>query len=279
MRSIYSSRGKAGSLQHRAVCQRDDIAVEVDGAVVGEARKRAVAGQVPRAAVLDRDNRVVADGGAALGIVDDVDGAGEGAAVFHRHRERRDGIDDDVACKRLTVCGEFDLCAVAAGGSPAAAGGVADHAQQRAVRIIVDDIHAGKRQQAVGVRDVEHVTAAANEAAAGHREDGRADVRVAAHGLIDHHVVDVFRRARTLGVAHVAGGIAVFERDGVLTLDDKGFGVVRRQVRILHGDVRRGVDRGGVVAVRGVRAAAHVDRTAAAVGADGRGRVAGGLDN
>ena len=82
MRSIYSSRGKAGSLQHRAVCQRDGIAVEVDGAVVGEARKRAVADQVPGAAALDRDNRVVADGDAALGIVDDVDGAGEGAVVF-----------------------------------------------------------------------------------------------------------------------------------------------------------------------------------------------------
>ena len=82
MRSIYSSRGKAGSLQHRAVGQGDGIAVEVDGAVVGEARERAVAGQVPGAAALDRDNRVVADGGAALGIVDDVDGTGEGAVVF-----------------------------------------------------------------------------------------------------------------------------------------------------------------------------------------------------
>ena len=40
-----------------------------------------------------------------------------------------------------------------------------DHAQQRAVCVIVDDIHAGERQQAVGVCDVEHVTAAANEAA------------------------------------------------------------------------------------------------------------------
>ena len=84
LRSIYSSRGKAGSLQHRAVCQSDGIAVEVDGAVVGDARKRAVAGQVPDAAALDRDKRVVADGGAALGIVDDVDGAGEGAAVFNQ---------------------------------------------------------------------------------------------------------------------------------------------------------------------------------------------------
>ena len=82
MRSIYSSRGEALLLQHRAVGQRDGIAVEVDGVVVGEARERAVAGQVPRAAVLNRDDRVVADGGAALGIVDDVDGAGEGAAVF-----------------------------------------------------------------------------------------------------------------------------------------------------------------------------------------------------
>ena len=129
----------------------------------------------------------------------------------------------------------------------------------------------------MGVCDVEHVAAAANEAAAGHREHGCADVRVAAHGLIDHHVVDVFRRARTLGVAHVAGDIAVFERDGVLTLDDKGFGVVRCQVRILHGDVRRGVDRGGVVAVRGVRAAAHVDR-AAAGGLDAAGVIRRGGD-
>ena len=120
LRSIYSSRGEALLLQHRAVCQGDGIAVEVDGAVVGEARKRAVAGQVPRAAALDRDNRVVADGDAALGIVDDVDGAGEGAAVFHRHRERRDGIDDDVARKRLAVRGEFDLRTVAAGRAPAA---------------------------------------------------------------------------------------------------------------------------------------------------------------
>ena len=30
MRSIYSSRGKAGSLQHRVVGQRDGIAVEQD---------------------------------------------------------------------------------------------------------------------------------------------------------------------------------------------------------------------------------------------------------
>lgn len=109
------------------------------------------------------------------------------------------------ACKRLTAAANSTCAPLLPAVPQPRLGTVADHAQQRAVRIIVDDIHAGERQQAVGVCDVEHVAAAANEAAAGHREHGCADVRVAAHGLIDHHVVDVFRRARTLGVAHVAG--------------------------------------------------------------------------
>lgn len=89
--------------------------------------------------------------------------------------------------------------------------------------------------------------------------------------------MDVFICAGA-AVAHAAGDGAVFQRDGVLPLNDQSFGVVGGQVGVFYGDGCGGVDGGGILAVGGVAAAVHIDGSAAAVGADGRRRVAGGLD-
>lgn len=102
------------SAQDRAVGEGDGIAVEIDRAVIYEARDRAVAGERPRAAGPDGHDRVVRDRRAPFGIINDVDRAGEAAAVFERQVQRRDRVDEDIAFQRLRVGGELDLRAVAA---------------------------------------------------------------------------------------------------------------------------------------------------------------------
>lgn len=110
--------GKGGALllaQYGAVCERDRMSVKVDRPIVGQGSDRAVAGQGPGAAFLYGDDCVVVDGGSSVGIFCDVDYAGEAAAAGERQLERGDAVYDDIALKRLVVCGKFDLCAVAAG--------------------------------------------------------------------------------------------------------------------------------------------------------------------
>ena len=68
------------------------IQTRVFSAIVGETGEGAVAGERPGAAAFDGNGRVVADGGASLGVVQDVDGAGEAAAVFQGHGQIGDGI-------------------------------------------------------------------------------------------------------------------------------------------------------------------------------------------
>ena len=75
-------------LQHSPVGKRDGIAVEIDRAVVFKACYGAVSSQIPCTAAFDGDDGVVFDCGAALRIVDNVDGACEAAAVFERHAQR-----------------------------------------------------------------------------------------------------------------------------------------------------------------------------------------------
>ena len=79
------------------------MAVKNDRAIVGEACDGAVAGERPDAAGFDGDDGVFRDGGTAPGIFCDVDGAGEGAAVFQGEVQRRNGIDEDVAVEGLGV--------------------------------------------------------------------------------------------------------------------------------------------------------------------------------
>ena len=76
------------STKHRAVGEGDGVAVEVDRAVVGQTRDRAVAGERPYAAGLDAHDRVVRDSRASRGIIGNIDRAGEAAAVFERQIQR-----------------------------------------------------------------------------------------------------------------------------------------------------------------------------------------------
>ena len=121
------------------------------------ARDRAVAGERPRAAGPDGHDRVVRDHRAPFGVIDDVDRAGEAAAVLERQVQRLDRVDEDIAFQRLRVGGELDLRAVAAGCAPAVRRGIADHAQQIPVGILIFERHARERQDAVRVRDVEQI--------------------------------------------------------------------------------------------------------------------------
>ena len=182
------------SAQDRAIREGDAVAAKIDLAVICEARDRAVAGERPGAAGPDGHDRVVRDHRAPFGVIDDVDRAGEAAAVLERQVQRRDRVDEDIAFQRLRVGGELDLRAVAAGRAPAVRRGIADHAQQIPVGILIFERHARERQDAVRVRDVEQIAVFPRQRAAGHRKFRRADVRVAGHGLVDHDGVDVFRR-------------------------------------------------------------------------------------
>lgn len=267
------------SPQYGAVGQGDGVAVEVDGATVGQAGDGAVTGQRPGAAAFNGDHGVITERRAALGVVHDVDGAGEAAAVLQCHVQGGDGVHHDVAGQGLAVGGELHLCAVAAGGAPAVAGGVTHHTQQRAVGVLIFDGDAVEGQHAVGIGDVDHVAVLGGQRAAGHGEGGGAHIRVAAHGLIDHHIVDVLLGAAALGVAHIAGNVAVLQRDAVLALNHQLLGVVGGEDGVLHGNVGGGVHGGRVVAVGGIAAAVHIDGATAPVGADGRRGIAGGTDH
>ena len=55
----------------------------------------------------------------AFAVFGNIDRAGEAAAVFERQVQRRDRVDEDVAVQGLTIGGEIDLRAVAAGCAPA----------------------------------------------------------------------------------------------------------------------------------------------------------------
>ena len=114
------------------------------------------------------------------------------SCVMWARRSR--SVDEDIAFQRLRVGGELDLHAVAAGRAPAVRREIADHAQQIPVGILIFERHSRERQDAVRVRDLEQIAVFADQRAAGHREHGCADVRVAGHGLVDHDGVDVFRR-------------------------------------------------------------------------------------
>ena len=71
--------------QHSAAGKGNGVAVEVDGVVVHKAGDGADSGESPDTAAADGDDRVIADGIAALGVAHDVDGAGEAAAVCQGH--------------------------------------------------------------------------------------------------------------------------------------------------------------------------------------------------
>ena len=148
---------KASVAQNRAVRQRDRMAVEVDHTVIDEARDRAVAGERPGAAGPDGHDRVVRDHRVPFGVIDDVDRAGEAAAVLERQVQRLDRVDEDIAFQRLRVGGELDLRAVAARCTPAVGSGVADYAQQISVGVLILERHARECQDAVRVRDVEQI--------------------------------------------------------------------------------------------------------------------------
>ena len=218
--------GKGGALllaQYGAVCECDRMSVKVDRPIVGQGSDRAVVGQGPGAAFLYGDDCVVVDGGFSVGIFCDVDCAGEAAAAGERQLERGDAVYDDIALKRLVVCGKFDLCAVAAGSAPAVARAVAGHIQEVCIGVVVSQGHTGKIDRAVRVGHVEHVAVVRGECSAVHREGGGTDLCVSGHGLIDHDIVYVFIGAGTLCIAHVSGYVAVVEGDGILSFDDKCF--------------------------------------------------------
>ena len=186
--------------------------------------------------------------------------------VFQRQEQGGIIADQEGSGKDLRVGGQF-------GDVEGAAPAVVTDGKQNVAAFVVQG-HAAQGDQRVGVRDVEHVSAQAGQAAAGHREGGGAAVRVTAHGLVDHD------RVQEGGVAvagRVAGGqVTVFQGDGVLSLDAHALGQVGDQDCVLHGDVRGGIDRGGPEAIRGIGAAVHIDGAAATVGTDGRGGTSGG---
>ena len=245
----FCGRAVIFSAQHGAVGKGDGVAVKIYGAVVGEIGESTVSGERPGAAAVNGDDRVVADGFAALGIVRNIDGAGEAAPVFQGHGQSGNGIHHDVARKRLGVGGELYLRPVAAGAAPATAGAVACHPQEICVCVFILDRNAGEGQDTVGIGDVEHIAVLCRKLTAGHGEGGGAHVGVAAHGLVDHHVVNILVGTGALGVAHIAGDGAVFERNGVLSLNDQGLGIAGAEGSIFYGDVSGGVDGGRVVAV------------------------------
>mgnify|MGYP004575068345 CR=1 FL=1 len=91
--------------QHGAAGKGNGVAVEVDGAVAHKAGDGAAPGEGPDTAAADGDDRVIADGIAALGVAHDVDGAGEAAAVCQGHVWGGDGVRDDAALQGLGVRG------------------------------------------------------------------------------------------------------------------------------------------------------------------------------
>lgn len=102
------------SAEDCAVGKRDGVAVKIDRTIVRQTCDCTIAGQRPGAAGLDGHDRVVRDRCAALGIIGNIDRAGEAATVLKRQVQRRDRVDEDVAVQGLTIGGEIDLRAVAA---------------------------------------------------------------------------------------------------------------------------------------------------------------------
>ena len=94
--------------------------------------------------------------------------------------------------------------------------------------------------------------------------------------MVDHHrliivgLVAVLRRVRR-------DKLAIRQRHGVLSLHHHALGRARLQIRALDGNVRRGIDDGRTRALGGEIPAGHVHVAAAAIRADGRGRVALGF--
>ena len=85
------------SAEDCAVGKRDGVAVKIDRAIVRQTCDCTIAGQRPGAAGLDGHDRVARDRCAALGIIGNIDRAGEAATVLKRQVQRRDRVDEDVA--------------------------------------------------------------------------------------------------------------------------------------------------------------------------------------
>ena len=116
--------------KNRAVGQGDGKSVEVDSAVIDQRAKGAVPRQRPGAALFDGKSNVAGNRRAALGVFIDVQGAGKVAVLRKIQSQGRDGIHQNVSRKSLPAKGTFYLCPVAAGGTPATAGGVAADAHK-----------------------------------------------------------------------------------------------------------------------------------------------------
>lgn len=144
------------------------MTVEVDGAVVGQAGEGAVAGEGPCGTLFNGDDRVVLHRSAALGVVHDVDGAGEAGVVLQGEVQRRDAVHRDGAVQGLGVGGQLDLCAVLARSAPAVGGRVARNGHQVGGAVLVGQGHAGQSDDRVGIGDVEQVAVFAGQGAAGH---------------------------------------------------------------------------------------------------------------
>ena len=101
--------------KNAAVSESDGVAVKISGAVVGEARNRAVAGELPCAALADGYDGVVLNCSASCEVRRNTDPAGKAAAVCERHVKGGDAVDDDIAAYILPVRCELDLRAVETG--------------------------------------------------------------------------------------------------------------------------------------------------------------------
>ena len=262
---LCSGQGYTVYIQRVAV--GDDV-----GCVAVEFGHIAVAGQRPGAGGIQGDGNGADLGGngLSLGVGDGpVDAALKGGAV--RQLQFQAGITADLDRADELLGNGLERRNVAA-----AAPAVRADGEQDVFFVLVDDLHALKRDDCAGVGHMEDVTVEAFEAAARHGKARGAAGRVARHGLVDHDGIQEGGVAVALGV--VGGQIAVIECDGVEALDAHTLGEIGGQRRVGDRDIRRGVNGGRAQTVGGVAAAVHHDGSAAAVGTDGRAGPAGGLD-
>ena len=125
------------------------------------------------------------------------------------------------------------------------------------------------------IGNVEHVTVSGGQCAACHAETGGSDLGITGHGLVDHDVVHVFLGTAALGIAHVTGHITIFQCDGILSFDDQCLGIIGGQCSIFYRNIRGRINCRGIIAVALIGSVVDHYSTAATVGTNGCGRIAG----
>ena len=141
---------------------------------------------------------------AVLCIVYNVDGSGKGTVSFQSHSKSRNCIYNNVTVKFLLVCGKYHLCAVCTCRSPAMGCRVSTNIHQVRITVVIGKLNTGKVDLTGRIGNVEQISIVGGKGSTRHRENARSDVCISGHGLVNHHIMDIFIGACSLRVTHIS---------------------------------------------------------------------------